>query len=386
MPVFEGKVSVGGKTERVVLTAKSRKDAERILRRKGRVVQLKRQGLFDLDQGLTPHERYTLLLKLSTMLASKVPLGKALTLLADTFGGKIRKVSRSLADKVNNGMQFAAALESEGKSFPSSTVALIKAGLAAGNTSSALREAAEFEHMIQGIKKGSVKEIWTGVGYFSAAAGLMIGTMEYFGPMVTANPMFTKAGVDNQWIEDVGYIVMYINIAILVMIGFLGFMGTAGRLAAPASMDRVIARVPFYSDLVLAKNNYVTFYKLGLLVQSGVRIEESLMLTAADSPRGALRSDIERALELIRKGLPWADGMKTLDPTDKASLLASTDREDIARTFRLLADQFRELYMARVRTLAPMLNLLAALFMSIASAILFGLTILPMLQLATKIS
>lgn len=385
MPVFVAKVSVGSVTSQVSVTADSRAEAERILRRRGRIISLRREGVFDLRPGLTPYERYMFLTKLSTMVASRVPMGRALDLMGETFTGNIRRVSRLLSDRVNSGMNFVTALEAERKSFPPSLLALIRSGFAAGNTSSALREAAEFERLMQQIRKGSMREIWTGIGYFAASAGLTVATVEYFGPMVTGNAMFNTPGVDTGWIERLGVVFMWVNLALLGLIGLFAFMGTVGRRLSPAIIDRVIARIPFYADLVLAKNNYVTFYKLSLLVSSGVRIEETLAITASDTGPGALRADLLRSLENIRKGRPWAVGMETLDPTDRASLLSSSDREDVARTFRLLADQFRDLYIARMQALAPGLNILAALFMSIASAILFGLTILPMLQLAANI-
>lgn len=385
MPVFIAKVSVGGKTTQATITATSRADAERQLRRRGRVISLKRQSLFDLQPGLSPYERYMFLTKLSTMISSKVSMGKALELMGEAFTGNIRRVSRSLSERVNSGMNFITAIEEERKSFPASLTALVRAGFAAGNAANALREAAEFEQMMQNIRKGSMKEVWTGFGYFVAAAALTVSTVEYFGPMMTSNAMFQTEGVDTGWIENFGRVFMWVNVGLLAVMMFMVFMGTLGRLVSPALVDRIIARIPFYSDLVLAKNNYITFYKLSLLVKSGVRIEETLEITAGDMRPGALRSDIVRALEMVRKGRPWATGMETLDPTDRASLLASSDREDVARTFRLLADQFRDLYIARMQTLGPALNIVAALFMSIASAILFGLTILPMLQLAASI-
>jgi len=385
MPIFIAKVSVGGRTTQVTVPATNRTEAERQLKRRGRIISLKRQSIFDLQPGLSPNERYTFLVKLSTMISSKVSMGKALELMGEAFSGNIRRVARALSERVNTGMNFITAIEEERRSFPPSLIALIRSGFAAGNAANALREAAEFEQMMQTIRKGSMKEVITGIGYFAASAGLTVATVEYFGPMVTGNALFQTPGVDTAWIEQFGVVFMWVNVVLLALIGFMVFMGTIGRLASPAVIDRVIARIPFYADLILAKNNYITFYKLSLLVRSGVRIEETLEITASDIGPGALRADIVRSLDLIRKGRPWAVGMETLDPTDRASLLASSDREDVARTFRLLADQFRDLYIARMQTLGPALNILAALFMSVASAILFGLTILPMLQLAASI-
>lgn len=384
MPIFTAKVSVGGQIRQVTIPAANRADAEHQLKRRGRVVSLRRKLLPDTQPGLSPHERYTLLVKLSTMIGSKVSMGRALEIMADAFSGNVRQVSRRLSERVNSGVNFITAIEEERKSFPPSLVALIRSGFAAGNAANALREAAEFEHLMQGIRKGSMRDIWTGIGYFAASAGLTVATIEYFGPMVTSNALFSRPGIETEWIQGFGTVFMWVNIGLLVLIGLMAFMGTIGRLANPAAVDRIIARIPFYADLVLVKNNYLAFYKLSLLVKSGVRIEETLEISAMDIESGALRADILRSLDMVRKGRPWAIGMETLDPMDRASLLASSDREDVARTFRLLADQFRDLYIARMQTLGPVLNILAALFMSIASGILFGLTILPMLQLAAN--
>jgi len=387
MPVYEARIATPKGTRTVTIPASGKAEVERILKKRGRVLDIRMVKLFDMAPGLSPTERYVFLLKLSTMTGSNVPLGKALELIAATFRGSIRRVAATVAGRVNTGMPLTTALEEETKSFPASMVALIRAGLVAGNTSVALREAAEFERMIQGIRKGSVKEIYAGIGYLIASAALMIATMEYFGPMVTDNPMFSNGnGVDTAWIETSGTILMWFNLALVAVVLLFGLFGTVGRQISPVVSDRIIARIPFYSDLILAKNNYVTFYKLGLLIQSGVRIEESLRLTERDCPRGALKSDLGRSLEMIRRGRPWAEGMETMDPTDRASLISSTDREDVARTFRLLADQFRDLYLARIQAVAPAVNMAAALLMTAASGVLFGLTILPMLQLAANIN
>ena len=178
MPIFIAKVSVGGRTTQVTIPASNRAEAERQLKRRGRVISLKRQGLFDLQPGLSPYERYMFLVKLSTMIASKVSMGKALELMSQAFTGNIRRVSKSLSERVNSGVNFITAIEEERKSFPPSLIALIRSGFAAGNASNALREAAEFEQLMQNIRKGSMKEVWTGFGYFAASAGLTVATVE----------------------------------------------------------------------------------------------------------------------------------------------------------------------------------------------------------------
>jgi general secretion pathway protein F len=198
--------------------------------------------------------------------------------------------------------------------------------------------------------------------------------------------MFKQSDAVNvDWIETVGKVLCAIQICMLVFFSLFLWLGTAGRALAPDLADKLILRIPYYKDLVLSRNAYVVLYKFGLLVGSGIPMEESLALTAEGSPRGALRTDIERSLVFIRSGKTWANALETLHPTDRAALSSSTDREDTARTLDMLARQYRDMYMSRIKSFAPALQMVAALFMTASGALLFGLVILPMLQFSAGI-
>ena len=85
-------------------------------------------------------------------------------------------------------------------------------------------------------------------------------------------------------------------------------------------------------------------------------------------------------MSAVKTGKPWPRAMETLHPTDKAALMSATDREQVAGTLDTLATQYRELYGQRLASFVPVVNLLAALFLSIAGGLLFGQSILPMLM------
>jgi general secretion pathway protein F len=170
------------------------------------------------------------------------------------------------------------------------------------------------------------------------------------------------------------------------VLAVLALMATVGRRLFPDFFDALIVKLPYYRELVLAQTNYVTLYKLGLLIKSGVRVEESLALTSESCPRGGLRTDLIRAVGAVRSGRPWGTTLATLHSTDRAALSVSTNREDVARTLDVLAIQYRDIYVQRISTFSPALQMIAAVFMSLAGAILFGLTILPMLQLSASIA
>ena len=109
-------------------------------------------------------------------------------------------------------------------------------------------------------------------------------------------------------------------------------------------------------------------------------MEEALRLSAEGAPRGALKNDLIKASAAVKNGKPWPKMMDTLHPTDKAALMSAPDREQIANSLDVLSTTYRELYGQRIASFVPIVNLLAALFLSIAGGLLFGQSILPMLM------
>lgn len=386
MAVYSARVITDEGLKTVKVEAGDDVGAERAAARKGQVLSVKRRYALDLAPGMTSSERNTFMLRLSSMVGSKMAATEALRLMASSFSGNIRKAALAMLERIENGMNLADAIDADRKNFPIATAALVKAGVAGGETWKALRDAAEFEYLIAGIQKGAFKDIAAAIGTFVMSAAMMIATVYYFGPQVIENPMFAKsAAVNVGWIDTTGRILSWMQGIMLVIFGIFVWLGTAGRAIFPDFADKVILSIPYYKDLVLSRNSYIVLYKLGLLVSSGIKMEESLALTAEGSPRGALRTDIERALRFIRTGKTWANALETLHPTDRAALSSSTDREDTARTLDMLATQYRDLYMTRIRSFAPTLQMVAAVFMTAAGAILFGLTILPMLQFSAAV-
>ncbi|MCZ7861608.1 type II secretion system F family protein [Agrobacterium salinitolerans] len=360
--------------------------AERIASRKGTVISKKRQMSTDLSRGMSANERNTFMLRLSSMIGSKMAASAALKLIGETFSGKIKQCAIQMGERINQGMNLADAIAADTKNFPPATAALVKAGVAGGETWKALREAADFEYMITGIQKGAMKDIAAAIGTFFIAFGLMIMTVYYLGPTVTENPIFkNNPNIDVYWPKLIGHILVWVMGIKAVVFLIFAWIGTAGRMISPDQADKLILKIPYYKDLVLSRNSYVVLYKLALLVKSGIRIEECLALTADGSPKGAMRTDMYRALAFIRQGKNWANGMETLHPTDRAALSCSTDRTDTARSLDMLATQYRDLYMSRIKSFAPVMQTMAALYMSIAGAEMFFLTMLPMLQFSASI-
>ncbi|MDO8417795.1 MAG: type II secretion system F family protein [Agitococcus sp.] len=386
MARYAGKIKTRNNHVRSVeVQARTEEEALQHISKMGRVVTFKRKMSFDVGKGLTPADRQIFFARLSSMLSSRVGTSDALVLMRDTFNGKIQEVAGRLLSYVETGADLATAIEKVGTpDFPESTIALIKAGSRSGETWRSLKDAAVFEYELHNIKKGAAKGLMTGIFSFLAAGALTVSSTLYVGPKIMASDLIKASNkngeVDIGWINTTATVMGY-TMAVIMVIGFLFWLlASVGRQLLPVQADKIILKVPFYKDLVLSRDNFVVLYGLALLIKSGVRTEEALRLSSVSAPKGALRTDLTNATVAVKNGRPWPKVMQTLHPTDIAALMSASDREQVASTLDTLANQYRELYGQRLASFVPMINLAAALCMSLAGAILFGQSILPMLM------
>ena len=91
-------------------------------------------------------------------------------------------------------------------------------------------------------------------------------------------------------------------------------------------------------------------------------------------------------MEAVNAGREWAPAMTRLPATDRAALSFALDKKDVAQTLDVLASTTRDIYTSRVENFGPALNIVAAVAMGLSSIIMFGLTVMPMLQLSSSLS
>lgn len=370
------------------IEAKDLAQAKMIAQRKGTLMNVKKgKGNSIFDPKLTPVERQVFLQRFATMLRSKVGASAALDVIRTSFTGTIKRTAAKMLKYMEAGDNVMAAIEKIGPpNFPETMIALIKAGSRSGEIWRALLDAVEFEREMMRVKKSSGAGIWPGVIGFVSAAGITLGTKFYFAPKMMESDFFktTQDKMDLSLIDLMtnvtGYSMLFLTIIFLILL----FLSSVGKQIMPSLSDKIIMKIPFYKDLILARNNYTVLYGLSLLVKSGVSMEHSLQLSANTAPKGSLKDDLIRAVNAVKKGQPWSNAMLTLHPTDKAALAISESKEQIANTLDALAFQYRENYARVVGSFGPTLQLVAAVFLVLSGGILFGYTILPILQVSAQ--
>lgn len=370
-----------GKKETFELECDSRKTAEyEGLRRGTQIISIKEKSNFELIQvGMTPEERNTFLYTLAT-LSSAISMNEALFLMQQNFSGNIKKVCSKLSRLIAF-HEPQDAIEIIGPPhFPTSVIAMIKAGASAGSLTDALREAADFEQEMIAIKKESGKGMVQAIVSFILAVIVVFGVMFGVVPWMETAPMFKAMKVDITWLHPFGYSTLWSMMFFFVLFMFFALLGTLGRVISPNFSDDLILKIPMYRDLVLSKNNFVTIYQLSRLIDKGIPLKVSLVKTTENTGKGRLRSDLEGAIERLNKGTEWSEALTTFSPMDKAALRASTDAKKISRTLRDLSIQYKNTYKLVVERVATTLFFIGFLYLGVAALLLFAYTTIPVLD------
>lgn len=392
MKSFKAKHLVNGQVSETIISAPGLADATRQAKAmKGQFLSIGAAGGSGLGLSrMSLDDRLMLLQRLASMLASKVGASEALSVIHQSFTGSVREAARILRSRLEAGDDMATAMEAAGpRYFPEVTVAIVRTGSRGGDLPFAIREAARFERELSKVKKDSGKGVWSALMGFVTGIITILGSTLYVAPMILNSSLVTisEKEVDVGWVMTMANVTTWFAVVASILVGGLFTFGVLLRPLAPAAIDRVVAKIPFYRDMVMAKSNYMVFFGLAVLLKAGLRVEEALRLTIDSAPRGELRNDLERALRAIIKGTvrPWPYEMRMLHPTDKAALATAQDREQTARTIEELAVQYQLLYKARIEAFVPVLQGFSAIFLSLAGFVLFGVAIIPLLQSTSAI-
>ncbi len=387
MATFTIKYRSRGEIKSTKLSADNLEMAKRQAQRFGGVLSVTRDASGFGKKGMSSADRYTFLVRLGTMLASRMSTADALRLLRDSFTGTISDAAMRLLERISAGIDLPTAIAEERTHFPGSIGLIIKVSAKSGQIAIALKDAASFEQRLGQIKRGSGRVIVSAVFGFIMAAVLVAASVFYIGPEIMKMGIMAsqKDKIDVGWINNIAAgIAIFISVTAVIMLGLL-WLATMGRSLFPEWADKIILRIPYYSDIVMAQDNYLVLRRLSLMIGSGVRVEEALQSAYEGAKKGLLKHDLERALVNLKTGQKWSTALSTLHPTDRAALSLAADRSQIAQNLDMIAEQSQDLYIQRVNSFAPVLMVVSAIAVTLAGLVLFGQTVLPMLQIAAKL-
>jgi|GEM_PF-123426 type II secretory pathway component PulF len=266
---------------------------------------------------LTIQERINFARHLSVAIKSGLPLLEGLRLVENQAASKgLTKIIQKVMDDVNNGQSLAQALGRFEHTFGDFYVSMVKVGEASGNLSSSLL------YLSQEIKKqrdisGKTKSamIYPMVILFATIAMSVALTVFIFPKIV---PIFVSLKVDlpittrfliqlMEFLQTKGIIT-----GIALVVGFIVARSLVTVKSIHYYFDRATLSIPVVSKIVTSTTLANFTRSLAVLLKSGMTLMDALAVTKVTFHNLYYRRQIEKIIDVVRRGEEMAHYMATL--------------------------------------------------------------------------
>jgi type II secretory pathway component PulF len=384
------KVSIRKRTGVItkIFDSESADDANKRAERYGQVLKtvLLKKSIFNAltrpDRAMSESDRFKFFRTLSNFLVG-YSLDRSLTYMSENFSNPIKRVCLQLQEGVQT-KDLADVMDEMGvEDFPPMTVAVIRANSQIDTLSNALIEGMAFEKKLLEIQKQESNGLMAATAYFLAAIMGMIAT-EYSFPMLDGINYFDlipEAGKARDLLTGVIWLSSTFFTAALWMLAVWGVLMLNLSLVKewiPEKIDAIILKIPLLRGAILARHNFLGCYQLSKLISKGIKIDSALTQVEKTVPRGALKDDFNRVINLLMGGsTEWAAGFESFSDLDRALLLSSSDKEGVGEVFRAQSDQFIAEYKDSLQYISYIYYTFAGVFGIVIVYILAMLMFIP---------
>ena len=245
--------------------------------------------------------------QLASMLRSGLSLLAAMRTVAEQ-ARRLRAASvwNNVADRIEQGSSFTDALAAHGRVFSEHTTQLVRVGETTGNLDTALHRAAEHLERSRQLRF----TVFNALAYpaivtllaIGVAAFLVLGVIpkieKYLGGRGRKLPPITQSLLDVSAFVQVALPYFAVGLAALMIALYFIHRWPPGRLV----LDRFLLRVPIIGGVLRLAGTAVFARGLGVLLESGVTLLESLKTVEHLLGNRSLRSRVIKARETILRG------------------------------------------------------------------------------------
>ena len=245
--------------------------------------------------------------QLASMLRSGLSLLAAMRTVAEQARRtRATAVWSNVADRIEQGSSITAALAAHRRVFAEHTAQLVRVGETTGNLDSALGRAAEHLERSRQLRL----TVFNALAYpaivtllaVGVAAFLVLGVIpkieKYLGGRGRALPPITQNLLDVSAFVQVYLPYFGVALAALGIALFLIHRWPPGRLV----LDRIVLRIPIFGGVLRLGGTAVFARGLGVLLESGVTLLESLKTVEQLLANHSLRARVAKARQTILRG------------------------------------------------------------------------------------
>lgn len=293
-------------------------------------------GPGELGGRLTDDDVVRLSEQIAGLTRAGMPLAPGLRAAADEVPpGRLRRTLAAIADSVERGASLEEAVAEQGDRIPGHLKGLVLIGARTGNMSQVLGRFVAFVNVGAGLRRG----LWVNLAYpaislFAAFAVLtfvcstLVSSFEaIFRDFGVPLPKLTILVIAVARLFNVGW-----GMFVEILIGFVVFAVVFRVVLGPATRRALLASIPLLGRVWRNSSLAEFCHLLGLLLESGVPLDQSLRLTAdgvsdtsVDRASLGLAVDVGRGLTLsqavarqrifprgLERVLRWAEGQQSL--------------------------------------------------------------------------
>ena len=344
--------------------------------------------------GLKPKNRTTFTRQMATLIASGLPLLRALRVLRDQQKGPAAQLFNNLAEDVEAGSLFSQALAKYPKTFPTVYIAMVRAGEAGGALDATLRRLAEFGES-EAKLKGKVKSAMMYPIVIVVVASAIVTFI-----MLRIVPIFTKIFEDmeagslpaptkllialSKLITQKIYVPI-IGIVVLIILYKLLNKWKKSKYFIDKGKLRVLLFGPVIMKTIMARFART----LATLITSGVPILQSLLIVRDTIGNEVIARGVTVVHDQVREGEGISTPMikaRVFPPIITNMVAVGEETGAVDQMLEKVADAYEEEVDSAISGLSSMMEPILIVFMGgIVGFIVISL-FMPLIKLAMGIS
>jgi len=329
--------------------------------------------------------------QLAVLLRSGVPLLQSLELLSDYVEGRLRTIVIAIKDEIKEGISFADALKKYPKVFPNLYVQLVRAGEASGNLEVILDRLVDYLERQEELRK-KIRSALSGPLLQLTFAGLVVIVLvTYVVPTMAEN----FGGIEDlpaptRFLMNVSTFVTHhylmILIGLFIIIAALTYW--ARTKIGQRQLDRLKLGLPIIK--YFARTGAVVQFSetLGMLLQSGVNLSESLDIVCNIVDNRILADTLQEARDKIIKQGRIAQYLKQTGIFPPIAIYLISTGEESGKLDQMLLVVAKN-YGEELRELADSLSAKIGPILLVVMGVIVGFIVLsvamPMLQMGQQI-
>lgn len=266
-----------------------------------------RMGFFQriFQRGVSLKDKILFTKQLAVLLKAGVPLLQSLELLIEQFKGRLHSILITIKDDVKGGVSLADAMQKYPRAFDTIYVQLVRAGEASGKLDEILIRLTEYLERRETIKRRIRSALQYPIIQLVIAIGVVVILLTVVVPQLQGLfeaqgenlPLSTKIMmVVSQIIKK--YFLIVIAVVVALVAGFLYWKRTP---SGAYLYDKIKLKIPLVKYIAKTSAVVQFCYTLGILIESGVNLAESLDIVVKIIDNRILAATLNEARDKIIK-------------------------------------------------------------------------------------